>query len=387
MAFNVVRFELDITGNNPSNRVIDEPCTAIGGPETRAFTVKYGPFFAQSLIIKDGVRFLNRGSDYQVLELHQEATALYGKEISSVILIINQNVSSNLLVTYQALGGHYTYDDSAIINLYNSVINDNRPVDWSNVVNKPTEYPPKLHRHLLDDVYGFEAVVDYLERIKRVLSLNQYEMLFQVIEKLYTKFKCKEIPAIIPSRKIVTYDAMLHFVTYKKLINQVNISFKDCTQYIGDSFIVNIDSSGYPLGSTLYWEFYIPSRDYFNYATLPKGYFNTTDGLQTLQFYIPSLEGRSDDPLYVGLKLSPDDTEFYSVSYLANIQNTINKTNTKAGIYAFLDSGTLDTSEQIAWIEDDTDDERYIWTLSRQRTRINFRYQQETLNENYLNYY
>jgi len=151
----------------------------------------------------------------------------FGKEISSVILIINNQLGPNFTITYQVLGGHYTYDDSTIANLYQSVISDNRPVDWINVVNKPIEYPPTLHRHLLDDLYGFEPIVDYLERIRRAITLGQTDIILSILNEIYTKFTPQELPKVVPHSRVLTYDAFLHFITYKKLINKINIRFTE----------------------------------------------------------------------------------------------------------------------------------------------------------------
>ena len=185
MPYNVTVLDLDITGTNPANKIADEPHTLAPGLQVRSIAPNLGPFFGESIIVKNssGVT-LTRGTDYQLVELHQEATLKYGKEIFSVILIINSAVSSNVTITYQALGGHYTYNDNAIINLYNTVITDNRPVNWTNVLNKPDQYPPSVHSHLLEDVFGFEAVVDYLERIKRAITLGQTSIILAILQEI-----------------------------------------------------------------------------------------------------------------------------------------------------------------------------------------------------------
>lgn len=185
MPYNVTVLDLDITGTNPANKIVDEPHTLAPGLQVRSIAPNLGPFFGESIIVKNssGVT-LTRGTDYQLVELHQEATLKYGKEIFSVILIINSAVSSNVTITYQALGGHYTYNDNAIINLYNTVITDNRPVNWANVLNKPDQYPPSVHSHLLEDVFGFEAVVDYLERIKRAITLGQTSIILEILQEI-----------------------------------------------------------------------------------------------------------------------------------------------------------------------------------------------------------
>lgn len=195
MPYNVTVLDLDITGTNPANKIVDEPHTLAPGLQVRSVAPNLGPFFGESIIVKnDSGVVLTRGTHYQLVELHQEASLKYGKEIFSVILIINTTVSSNVTVTYQALGGHYTYNDNSIVNLYNAVITDNRPVNWANVINKPDQYPPTIHNHLIEDIYGFEAVVDYLERIKRAITLGQTSIVLEIIRELQGTTTISVIP-------------------------------------------------------------------------------------------------------------------------------------------------------------------------------------------------
>lgn len=361
MPYNLVRLELDITGTNPDNRIIDEPHT-LGSTQVRSIAVNYGPFFSESVVVKNGANTLVRGSDYQIVELHQEATLKYGKEISSVILIINSQIQSNVTVTYQALGGHYCYDDTAIANLYQSVMNDNRPVDWTNVLDKPTQYPPTLHRHLMDDLYGFEAVVDYLERIKQAITLGQVDVVLEIIKGLLFRYTCKELPKIRPLSKILTYDAFLYFITQKKLINQVSVKYKDCTQYTGQSMVVEIDSTGYPANSTLYWEFCtneINKGVLFDNNTYP---FITNGGVQTFSYYLPTVDYIQNIPLYIGIKFQPTDDEYTAVTYLANIQPS-NTTNIMK-VYILFKNKKIDTNEAMYILNDETD-ERHIYSVTR----------------------
>lgn len=361
MAYNIVRFELDPTGKNPNNKVIDEPHSVQASNKIRSIAPTYGPFFAESLIVKEDGNILTRGVDYQIVELHQEATLKFGKEISSVILIINNQLGPNFTITYQVLGGHYTYDDSTIANLYQSVISDNRPVDWTNVTNKPTEFPPTLHRHLLDDLYGFEPIVDYLERIKRAITLGQADILMDVIKQLFATFRFKELPKVIPYNRILTYDAFLHFITYKKLINDINIRFTEPVYFKGDVLIAEIDSSDVPVGSIYYWQLYSQGKTTFDLFKLPHGEFITTGSKQTIHVYIPTIEIFNDYPLYIGIKKSLDDEEFIATSYIGVIASKYRK----GGIiypYILINGYETETSDMLLY-DCENDDLVRAWYL------------------------
>lgn len=320
MAYNQVVLELDITGKNINNKVVDEPHILSDRP-TRSIAPDYGPFFADedTLKIKDGVRELKRGVHYQVVELHQEATLRYGKEIASVILVIDKSVSSNVTITYQALGGHFAYNDKAIANMYQSVMNDNRPVDWMNLFNKPTEFNPAIHRHLLDDVYGFEPVVDLLERIKRAITLGQTSIVLEIVNSLIAKFKRDEILKILPSNKLIQYDALLFFLSRRKILNNIWVDKKDSLWVKGNSVVVQVDTSGYPAGQILYWELYKPDSS-IGLFTSKQGEFKTNGGIVDISLYIPSDANVVEAPIYLGIKEHPEDDDFKAVTYTLDIE-------------------------------------------------------------------
>ena len=322
MPYNQPLLDLDITGLNVNNKVVDEPHDLSNRP-VRSIATNYGPFFAESVIVRDGAALLTRGADYQIVELHQEATLRYGKEISSVILIINSGISSHVTVTYQALGGHYTYNDFAIANMYQSVINDNRPVEWTNVFNKPTEFNPAIHRHLLDDVYGFEPIVDYLERIKRAITLGQTTIVLEIINSLLSKFACRELPKCLPSNKLIQYDALLFFLSRRKIINNIWVDKKDCVWYKGDTAVIQVDTSGYPSDTTLYWEFYKPDLVSIGTFGAKSGAFKTNGGIKEIQIYVPSENYTVEYPLYLGIKENLSDEDYKAVTYLIEIREHV----------------------------------------------------------------
>lgn len=353
-----LRLNLDITGTNVENFIQDEPHVLHSNRPSRSIAPNLGPFFADSLIVKDGATILNRGQDYQIVELHQEATLKYGKEISSVILIINRNVSSNVTISYQALGGHYTYSDAPIANLYQSVINDNRPVDWSNIFNKPSEFNPTIHRHLLDDVYGFEPVVDYLERIKRAITLGQSGIVLEIVNSLLSKFKCNEIPKILPSNKLIQYDALLYFLSRKKLLGNIWVDRKECEWYKGTSVNVQVDTSSYTPGTILYWELYKPDSLSIGLFTAKSGQFKANGGIAEITLYIPSEANVVENPIYLGVKEHPDDEEFKAVTYTLDIQEHLSTTSA----YGYLLFNAQDTSNFDLFVSDyDLNDELRIW--------------------------
>ena len=196
----IFRYPVDLTGTNYNNLVADEPHTLVNLPN-RAVIPMYAPYFSESLVVRDAITnaLLIKGEQYQCLQLVEEATIKTGKEVCEVILITDSNVSNQVIVTYQTIGGLYQRTSDAILAMYNTVINDNRPVDWSNVLNKPYNYPPSLHKHLFQDVVGFEPLIVELERLRNAITLSNVPA-FEAIIDWFSGRVPKEVIMIKPSR-------------------------------------------------------------------------------------------------------------------------------------------------------------------------------------------
>lgn len=179
----VIRYDLDKTGLSASNLIVDEPHVLQAGA-TRSLAPKYGAFFTESVIVKDadtGIT-LTRGVDYICVELLQEASIISAKEICYLILVKNVSVSSNVTVTYQVLGGLYTRSADAIGEYYDQITAAGSSVNWGDVLNKPFVYPPTDHLHDGADLYGFEYLVDSLERIRQAILLGNVPALDAMLQ-------------------------------------------------------------------------------------------------------------------------------------------------------------------------------------------------------------
>jgi hypothetical protein len=182
-----IRYQLDPTGVSPDNLVQDEP-HALVNRLYRPIIPSYGAYFTESLQITDTATGNPlTASQYQNCELYEVPSAKYGKEICSVILIIDPSVSANVTITYQTLGGEYSYSNQAILQQIEALQLDNRPIAWPNVLDKPDQYPPSMHLHDVGDVYGFEYVVHALDRIRAAIELGDaasHDAIYEYIDRV-----------------------------------------------------------------------------------------------------------------------------------------------------------------------------------------------------------
>lgn len=184
----IIKYPLDLTGLRPENLVTNESHTA---PRERArgFAPRYGAFFTKSMRIVHAAtgKPLVKGVDYLALHLYEKATRATGQEICAAVQIINEDLDGEFLFTYQVVGGEFSANVSVIEELLAALALDNRPVKWGEILGLPNAFPPSAHLHDVDDLYGFEYLIEALDRIRSAILLGDYydhEEIRQRIENL-----------------------------------------------------------------------------------------------------------------------------------------------------------------------------------------------------------
>ena len=287
-----IRYPLDKTGKNPNNLVVGE-MHRLSAREIRSIAPTYGAFYGESMVVFDattGVR-LERGTQYELAEFLQDASMQFeGGDIWTLVLIKDKNVSHQVRINYQVVGGNFTTDSSKIKELYDAVMMDNRPVDWTNVLDKPILYPPNLHNQLLNTIYGFEPLVAAIERLGNRIILSDvpaFEYLIDWINARLTEFEqsdfgthirdknnphgvsqsqvglgeVENLPVITQDdidselvvRKYVTYDMLLLALQGLGTNNTYKITPVSTVIAEGRQVLVQVDTTGVEDGTRLYW--------------------------------------------------------------------------------------------------------------------------------------
>ena len=249
------RYPEDLTGVNPDNLVVGEVITLNDRP-IRVAVPKYAPFFTKSLVVIDELtqRVLTKGIDYSVPIISQEASLRTGEEIGDAFLIENKDVSPNIRVTYQVLGGSYQSNIANITQIYEAYINDNRSVDWlTGVYGKPDTYPPSLHPHWLSEIYGFEPITVQLERIAQAIMLGNtpaFEMFLESIETRFATLTDMEMGK--PLKRAVTLEGLLH-VLNKYNFNSIVMTPESFVLKNGRSLWFDVNATNVPDEKRYYW--------------------------------------------------------------------------------------------------------------------------------------
>lgn len=223
----LTRFPEDITGESPTNLVENElhTLTVVNNAPYRAFVPREGAFFGNSSFIITDVATgfpIAINTQYKFVHIDQEATIRVGDSIYYAVLITDSNVSNNIKIEYQCLGGSYGLSNDAIADAYENIIENTTPVSWVDVLAKPDGYPPTLHNNLLSDIYGFQPIIGAIERLSQAVTLGQVPTVQALLD--YSQWRWgsvenlpttsdAEVVAGVGVHKYVTFDALVKYST------------------------------------------------------------------------------------------------------------------------------------------------------------------------------
>ena len=174
-----VAYAIDKTGTNSANLISNEVVTLSAGA-IRAFSPLYSPFFKKNVSITDTSSGLAlTTSQYKCYNLVSTPSSIngVGDEVYAIIVVTDASVSNNLTISYQTVGGAYTFGYETIASLINNLFasaaaNNNLSLSWNSVQNLPSAYPENFHLHALGDTVGWEFVATQLEQVKLAIMLG-----------------------------------------------------------------------------------------------------------------------------------------------------------------------------------------------------------------------
>lgn len=181
------RYPYDPTGRSPDNLVRTERhVVTIDG--NNVFFPRYGAYFNDSLVVKQGEKTLVLNQDYQLSFFWQDATIQVGKPISLAFNFINDKIIGEIQIDYQVVGGEWAGSVEAIEQLKQNPPDKHRNVFWDEVIGKPEAWQPTRHIHHVNDVYGLTPLVLAIEEMKRSLE-NQSVLKLKSVYDRFLKLK------------------------------------------------------------------------------------------------------------------------------------------------------------------------------------------------------
>lgn len=135
--------------------------------QDRIFVPNGGPFYSESLILRDNNgNLLQPDLDYKLYYLNETATVESGRDVVTVIWILNETLVS-VTFEYRVVGGEFGNTVYAILQEFRKSGPIAKNVDWNtNVFNKPNQYPAAPHYHTPETFSDWEMIYKQLEGIR-----------------------------------------------------------------------------------------------------------------------------------------------------------------------------------------------------------------------------
>lgn len=181
----LLRYPLDLTGRNPDNLIRGES-HVLKDMRFRAIAPYYGAFFGDSVMVYDesNNRPLIRNKDFVTAEVLVDKTSLTGQPVNGIILIINRQVSKNVRIDYQCLGGDNFKNNQSIENLLKVEHDDYVSYSYIDINKKPETFKPTFHKHSVAEIYGFEYVTYLLESIRNAVIWKKLDLVKELIGRV-----------------------------------------------------------------------------------------------------------------------------------------------------------------------------------------------------------
>jgi hypothetical protein len=168
-------YEFDPYGNNPNNLIVDEQqALQTPGRDDFYFIIpQAAPFFIATLVVKSSTgQVYVEGVDYVVGHYFVEGINKTGRALAGSIRFLRRDITGIVKLTYQTLGGLWGHDDAKVLQeLSNKLVNPLRR-SWDELDPSPVAFPPIPHDQRVDELIGFQEVVDEVKNIANALQAN-----------------------------------------------------------------------------------------------------------------------------------------------------------------------------------------------------------------------
>ena len=186
MATRKVLLEEDRTALKPENYIQGEGVN-IGIGRDRLVRFEYGAFYEEDFKLLDENGAEIDRDKYTFHDLYVEATRNSGKAVWNCLVVNDPSVPEKLVGWYHGYGGRFAVNARILIDWLNeklATVVD--PIEWLALRDRPSEYTPKYHKHLWDEVYGWSYFKRPLDNIENAIELDKsyfYNMLIKDIQR------------------------------------------------------------------------------------------------------------------------------------------------------------------------------------------------------------
>jgi len=138
----------------------------------KEFVPRAAPFYSRNFILrrKGSGAALVLGVDYAFAHPFKRFTNKYYRNCYGSVILLKDFTNEILEIEYDTIGGPFILDEVAFATLVANIANSPRIVDWSNLVNVPTEWPADPHEHPASQTYDYLEMMDSLTALIAVMT-------------------------------------------------------------------------------------------------------------------------------------------------------------------------------------------------------------------------
>lgn len=188
MSTQVYMYPEDLSGRDPSNRIVQEYHDLTDG--NLLFAPRQGSFFTgkefgMSLEYKG--KELTPETDYVPLHLNSHASQRSNKEVCTIIAL-RFVPEEPVYFTYQCVGGPYLNIAHTIADLVSTLNLDTRAVHWAELTDLPTEWVAAHHYHnMANDMYGADPFINSINELAKSIKYGdslEHEYILNSLENI-----------------------------------------------------------------------------------------------------------------------------------------------------------------------------------------------------------
>lgn len=232
ISFKSGRYEYDPRGNNPNNLVVDE-IHEVENRQKKVIVPMYAYFYTDSVVIKDldNDRILE-SNEYFFDDHSQVIFENTNLPAAGAIIITSPTSGVRFSIKYQVVGGAASGKHKVdILAKFKEINLDDRKVDWSNIINKQSTYPPQGHKHPMWQTYAYGQLIHMLEQLKNARLIGDSAMLGLLFEKFnalsdelrsYTRKNISELNDTINTLKNTDLSNLITRTAHDKAVTELN---------------------------------------------------------------------------------------------------------------------------------------------------------------------
>ena len=163
------QYQLDFTGRSPFNKINQEHGYRNSVKNNDVMIPLQAPFYIDTVkLFHPNGEPMVKDVDYEFYGILGNLTAYTAKPVGLFIRLKKDSIKE-WYIDYGCVGNFNKLTDE-ILNMLKSITQDDRPVDWDNIDNKPLWFIPKLHKH--DYTFHFFGFTDLAKQLLRLKSIS-----------------------------------------------------------------------------------------------------------------------------------------------------------------------------------------------------------------------